>query len=230
MSRYMKLGKIQSNKDNIETQRADSCQDASEWKVKIPTEKYLLNYVFLILSLYLLFQDCMWFLCFVFCVLRYCIDCVIDFCVHFVIFVFCFILFLIFVFCVILFQIFVFCVLRYPLCDFCVLFILFLIFVFCVLCYPLCDFCVRNLSPSASVCVVTLPTLHNLADISGRHSAFVFVNFLFVFVDISAFVFVNLLVFVNLFVFVFVDISAFVFVNLFLYLYLCGWLCSVVPK
>ena len=33
MSRYIKIGEIQGN---IETQRAGSCQDASEWKVKIP--------------------------------------------------------------------------------------------------------------------------------------------------------------------------------------------------
>ena len=156
-------------------------------KVVAATEKYLLNYVFFYFEYCHYFsyskipcEFCLplhdfcnlrftlftlWFLCFAFCIKcepsNLCCKYTIIIIILFVIFVF--------VFCVIHFLIFVFCV------------ILFLIFVFCVLRYPLCDFCVRNLSPSASVCVVTLPTLHNLADISGRHSAFVFVNF-FVFV------------------------------------------------
>ena len=127
----------------------------------IPRSHVNFVFRFMIFVIYVLHLFTLWFLCFAFCIKcepsNLCCKYTIIIIILFVIFVF--------VFCVIHFLIFVFCV------------ILFLIFVFCVLRYPLCDFCVRNLSPSASVCVVTLPTLHNLADISGRHSAFVFVNF-----------------------------------------------------
>ena len=132
MSRYMKLGKIQSNKDNIETQRADSCQDASEWKVKIPKlllqqrNTFLIMY-FSILNTAIIFaiprSHVFWFMIFVFYVLHYslCDFYVLCFALFFLWFLcLCFALSTFWFLCFVLSSFWFLCFV-YPLSDFCVL-------------------------------------------------------------------------------------------------------------